>query len=368
MWTSDDHNRRVAQMKVLIDILTPKQGMLFSRLSERLRKEGHQTFETTRQYREAIQLLNMKGIKARVVGQHGGETLEGKLKASVERTLELTRITEEIHPDIAVSFSSPELARLAFGLKLPHIILNDSPHAEAVARLTIPLATRLLTPEMIPKSSWIKFGISANKITQYKALDAWAWLKDLKPNRRILSQLNIDTSMPIIVFRTEESQASYLLGKTSRAPVVVPLIEKLLRSKADFHAVAIPRYDAQIAFLKEKFRKRVVVTESIIDTPSLLYYASAFVGAGGTMTQEAALLGVPTFSCYPGKPYIIENHLVRRGLIVRESDMNRIMNLILKILADPERTRQRQLKEAKKLTDTFEDPLDVAVRAIQEAA
>jgi len=354
-------------MKVLIDILTPKQGMLFSKLSERLRKEGHQTFETTRQYREAIQLLDMKGIKACVVGQHGGETLEGKLKASVERTLELIRITEELHPDAAVSFSSPELARVTFGLKIPHIILNDSPHAEAVARLTIPLATHLLTPEMIPKGAWTRFGIPANRIRQYKALDAWAWLKDFKPDGRILSQLNIDKTKPIIVLRTEESQASYLLGKTSKAPVIVPLIEKLLKSKADFQAVAVPRYDAQIAFLKKKFGKKVVVTESIIDTPSLLYYASVFVGAGGTMTQEAALLGVPTFSCYPGKPYIIENYLVKKGLTVRETDTNKIERLILKILADPKSARQRQVKEAKKLTDTYEDPIDVTVRTIQEA-
>ena len=357
-----------SHMKILIDILTPKQGMLFSKLSERLQKEGHQTFETTRQYREAIQLLTLKGIRAQVVGQHGGETLRGKLEASVERTRELTRITEELHPDIAVSFSSPELSRVAFGLKVPHICLNDSPHAEAVARLTIPLATRLLTPKIIPKSAWTTYGISPKKITQYKALDAWAWLKDFKPNERILSQLGIDKSRPIVVFRTEESQASYLLGKTTKAPVIVPLIENLLKSRVDFQAVAVPRYDAQIASLKEKLEKKVVISESIIDTPSLLHYASVFVGAGGTMTQEAALLGVPAFSCYPGKPYIIENFLIKRGLIVRETQTQRIKQLILKILADPKGARQRQVKKAKKLTDAFEDPIDVAIRAIQEVA
>jgi hypothetical protein len=39
----------------------------------------------------------------------------------------------------------------------------------------------------------------------------------------------------------------------------------------------------------------------------------------------------------------------------------------LKILEDPETARQRQTQEAKKLTDTFEDPIDVAVRIIQES-
>ncbi len=355
-------------MKILIDILTPKQGMLFSKLSERLRKEGHQTFPTTRHYREAIQLLKLKGIDAQVLGQHGGDTLDGKLRASVQRTLELTRVTEELNPNVVVSFSSPELARVAFGLKIPHICLNDTPHAEAVARLTIPLVTHLLTPEMIPKSAWSKFGISTKKITQYRALDPWAWLKDFKPDNKILSKLNIDESKPILIFRTEESQASYLLGKVTKEPVIIPLIEKLLKSRTDFQAVAVPRYDAQIAFLKERFGKSVVVTESVVDTPSLLYYASAFVGAGGTMTQEAALLGVPAISCYPGKPYIVESYLVKKKLTVRETDPGRMKRLILKILEDPETARKRQTKEAKKLTDTFEDPIDVAVKVIQDAA
>jgi len=35
------------------------------------------------------------------------------------------------------------------------------------------------------------------------------------------------------------------------------------------------------------------------------------------MTAEAAMLGVPTISCYPGEPTIIERYLVREKLIER---------------------------------------------------
>jgi len=355
-------------MKVFIDILTPKQCMLFSKLSERLRKDGHKVFQATRQYREVIQLLNMKGVKARVVGKHGGETVLGKLKASAERTLELASIMAELQPDVAVSFSSPETSRVAFGLNIPHVCLNDSPHAEAVARLTIPLATLLLTPKIIPKIAWTKFGIQHDRIIHYRALDPWAWIKNFKPDENVLAQLGLEKSRPIVVFRTEESFASYLLGKASKTPRVLPVIENLLRSNVNFQAVVMPRYENQAPLLKEKLGKSAIVCETTIDATSLLSYASVFVGAGGTMTAEAALLGVPTFSCYPDKPFLVEKYLTNKGLIVRETSLERIKARVLKTLQKIETVKKTQAARAQKLTISFEDPIDAIVKAIEKVA
>ena len=48
--------------------------------------------------------------------------------------------------------------------------------------------------------------------------------------------------------------------------------------------------------------ERLVVPAGAVDARSLLCAADAFVGAGGTMTREAALLGLPTFSVFAGAP------------------------------------------------------------------
>jgi predicted glycosyltransferase len=355
---------KVLDMKVFIDILTPKQGMLFSKLSKRLRENGHSIFEVTREYREVTQLLSLKGIKATVVGKHGGENLSSKLTASTERIIKLTSIMTELQPDVAVSFSSPETSRVAFGLGIPHVCINDSPHAEAVARLTVPLATVLLTPKAIPKNAWTKFGIAGKRIIQYNALDSWAWLKDFEPDEKILTQLNLEESRPIVAFRPEESFASYLLGKTSKTLSLLPLIENLLKSGVDFQAVVLPRYETQ-SFLKEKLGEQVTVCESVVDAPSLLYYSSIFIGAGGTMTSEAALLGVPTFSCYPGTPYIVEKYLIKKRLIDRETSLKNVKAKVLKTLRNIESYRKIQVEKARKLTSSFEDPVDVIAETIE---
>ncbi|MEM3041674.1 MAG: DUF354 domain-containing protein, partial [Nitrososphaerota archaeon] len=293
-------------MKILIDILTPKQALLFSKLTEKLRKRGHQVYATTRRYREVLQLLRLKGIEATVVGEHGGGTLINKLRASARRTLELSSLFEAILPDLSISFSSPEMARASYGLKVPHICVNDSPHAEAVARLTIPLSDKLLTPKMIPKRAWTRFGISPEQIVQYYALDPWVWLKDFKPDKRILQELGLDESKPILTFRTEESFAAYLLGKTGKEVSIIPVIRNLLGKDIDLQIVVVPRYDEHISALRQIFGDEVFICETVVDGANLLYHTSVFIGAGGTMSAEAVLLGVPTISCYPGEPTIIE--------------------------------------------------------------
>lgn len=346
--------------------MTPKQCMLFSRLSKRLEADGYEVFRTTRRYREVEMLLRLKGVDAVVVGKHGGGTLMGKLEASGERILEMAKVFGRFRPDVAVSFSSPEMARVSFGLGVPHVSVNDSPHAEAVARLTIPISERLLTPKMIPKSAWTRYGIDGERIVQYYALDPWAWIKDLKPDESLPEDLGLDLSKPIVTFRTEESYAAYLLHRGLRVPTVTPMVEGLLEVRRDVEVVIVPRYREQISTLKGIFGGRVKVCESVVDGPSLLSYTSVFVGAGGTMSAEAALMGVPTISCYPGRPYIIERYLMKRGLIQRETSPERVVDLIMGILDDLDSVRRTQISRARRLTSRFEDPVEVIAREIED--
>jgi predicted glycosyltransferase len=103
---------------------------------------------------------------------------------------------------------------------------------------------------------------------------------------------------PIVVFRTEEAFASYLMGKASdKEPVVGPIIDGLLRRGLECQVVVSTRYGMQAPVIRKRFGEKITVVDRIVDATSLLSYSSAFVGSGGTMTVEAALLGIPSISC-----------------------------------------------------------------------
>ena len=128
-------------MKIWFDILTPKQILFLGSLADYLKKKGFQLFLTSRNYREAIELAEMKDLDIIRVGRHGGNSLEGKLLYSCYRTTKLAQMINKKEIDLLVSFSSVEAARVAFGLSIPHLCISDSTHAEAVSRLTIPLSS-----------------------------------------------------------------------------------------------------------------------------------------------------------------------------------------------------------------------------------
>jgi predicted glycosyltransferase len=59
--------------------------------------------------------------------------------------------------------------------------------------------------------------------------------------------------------------------------------------------------------------ERQIVPKRAVDTRSLLHYARALLGAGGTMNREAALLGTPVFGMYAGRLAALDQRLIREG-------------------------------------------------------
>ena len=354
-------------MKIWIEVLTPKQALFFEPLYRALRKQGDEALITTRVYREAEQTLGLKKLRFSVVGTHGGGTAFGKLIASAERITKLANLIQKWKPNVAVSFSSVEASRVAFGLGIPQVAANDSPHSWMVARLTIPLTSFLCCPWIIGRSIWEEFGGPMRKVILYRALDPAAWLKRHHPNDRVLRQLGLKKDRPIVVFRTEEAFASYLMGKASdKEPVVGPIIDELLRRGVECQVVVSTRYGMQAPVIRKRFGERVTVVDRIVDATSLLSYSSAFVGSGGTMTVEAALLGIPSISCFPGPKPLYIQYLERLGIVKTIRSPREITSNIQRILNEPE-AFESQKKKGKQLLAKMEDPVAKILSTVELA-
>ncbi|MEM2771065.1 MAG: DUF354 domain-containing protein [Candidatus Nezhaarchaeales archaeon] len=353
-------------LNVWIDILTPKQVLFFSRLIKGLEDRGCEVLKTARRYAELNEVMKLKGVDALCVGKYGGPTLKGKLTASLTRALKLVDVVKRWKVDLAVSFSSPEASRVAFGLGKPHYCFNDSPHAEAVAKLSIPLSTKLFTPKAVPVSKWVRFGIKRKAIVQYNAIDPVAWLLNFTPNPQVLTEHSLTRKRMIIVARVEESYAAYLLNRVSRTKsIILPVIQEVAARYEDAQLVVVPRYPEQRRLLKNALNGKVLVTEKAIDTTSLLYYADLFVGAGGTMTWEASLLGVPTVSCHPSKALDVERYLAEKGLLYMAKSLDDAINLTLRIVEELNYYKELHRKLAAEALRSMDDPVEVALKVME---
>ena len=341
-------------LKIWFDILTPKQVMFFRRAAALLRNAGHDVLCTSRHYREAVELAKIKKLELTVVGSHGGADRYDKLRQSASRTHELAEVVKCFAPDAAVTFSSPEGARVAYGLGIRHIGFNDSPHAEAVARLTVPLMNSLLCPWVIPNSAWAGYGIAKKDVTRYRALDPAAWLKhDNTPG--------VAPGKRTILLRLEESKASYIADKNLGTGKMIDDFVGEMWQSADI--VALCRYPDQIAEVETRYGSKVQVLKDVVDGTMLVKSARLFVGAGGTMTAEAALLGKPTISIAPFQFYV-GMYLLKTGLVKKAANSKLLVKMSRKMITD-ERYGQGQKKRAARILAAMEDPTDRMFSALR---
>ena len=328
--------------------------MFFRRAITLLRDSGHNVLCTSRQYREAVDLARIKKLDLTIIGSHGGADRYDKLLQSASRTHALAKVVKRFSPDAAVTFSSPEGARVAYGLGIRHVGFNDSPHAEAVARLTVPLMSALLCPWVIPYCAWARYGIAKKDVTRYRALDPATWLKHEEAPEA-------GHGKKTILLRLEESKASYIADKKLGTGKMIDDFVGELWQSADI--VVLCRYQDQIAKIEARYGNRVQVVKGVVDGTALIKSVHLFIGAGGTMTAEAALLGKPTISIAPLEFYV-EKYLLKSGLVKRAASSKLLVKMGRKMISD-QHYLQEQKKRAARILAEMEDPTDRMISALR---
>jgi hypothetical protein len=336
-------------------MLTPKQVLFLGKLSNRLEEAGHRVVRVTRSFPETIQLLHMKKIKAEVVGTHR-TTLDGKLRESLIRTARIARLMKDKRIELTVAYPSVEASRSAFGLKIPYYCVSDSPHAEEVSRLSIPLASKLFSPKVVPLEDWTRYSLPPSKIIQYDALDPYVWIRDARPDPEMLKRNGIKPTIRIVTLRIEESFAAYLMNTPGGWRTLAPKIaEELLSRGCAANIVVLPRYREHYAAFR-RLRGRIILPKAFIYGPSLLSSTSVFIGGGGTMTAEAAMMGIPAISYFPAGPTRVEAFLQQNQLLTRIQDPVSIAEQTVNWLED-DAHREECKARAQKLLEGMEDPI-----------
>jgi uncharacterized protein len=348
--------------------------MFFKNFIDILKKDNHEIFCTGRDYREAKELAKIKKIDIKTIGKHGGDNKYEKLNASTERAFLLSSIINSFNPDLTVSFSSPEAARVSYGLRIKHYVFNDSPHATAVARLTIPLVDRLFCPWIIPIKEWTKFGLVKSKITTYKALDPIVWVKrELEKNNdleilKLKKKLKIEEGKKIVLIRPEEVKASYIADKNVKKSI--ELIDGVVNNFSDkYNILILARYKDQIDFYKNRFEKKsgTRIIETVTDGILLLKLADLFIGAGGTMSAEAALIGKPVISITPIN-FHVENYLIKIKLVKKIRNSNTLNKSIKKILSNDDNDDNKQIKNQNEIAfknqSSYQDKINIISQRI----
>lgn len=334
-------------------MITPKHILFLHPLVKRLEKKGHDVLITSRNYREAKGVIEMRQIPAFFIGKHGGSNNFNKLIESSKRIVELAKIIRDYKPDLCVSSNSPEAARVSFGLGIRHISFSNSPHLEKQMRLIVPFLDKLIIPNHITKHLFSRYGIDQDNIITYHGMDEIVIVKDKTKTK--FDPIVFDR--PVILVRGSEIQGTIKLREFN----IVELIKKISKTFPKYQVVVLPRYYSEIVELKPQLYGTAFVLEKVIDSKYLFSKTKVFVGSGGTMTTEAVLRGVPTISIN-SSPNPDEEYLVKNNYLERHETFDEIITKINLLITFGNKGGKEKIDH---LLFKMENPHDIFMKLIQ---
>jgi predicted glycosyltransferase len=191
--------------------------------------------------------------------------------------------------------------------------------------LAFRLAHAILVPEAMPLASIARYGAANGKVRSYGGLKEELYLGDFEPDEDVLRKVGLErgAGTVVVVVRTPPSRALYHRFEN---PLFPAALEALGRQKR-VNVVALARHPEQRAEIASLGLGNVIVPDRAVDSRSLTYTADLVIGAGGTMTREAALMGVPTLSVFAGRRPAVDEALERSGKLRRLETIDQLRGL-----------------------------------------
>jgi hypothetical protein len=305
-------------MRVWADLTNTAHVVVLRPLIELLERRGHEVEISARPLSHTTELLDDWGHPYTVVGEYGGATRLGKVKAAASRIPALIGFGRRGRFDYGLGHASIDLPPACRVLRIPNSTMFDYEWATTQHHVICRLANRVLVPDAIPAERLRRYGARPPKLIRFPGLKEEYYLADWEPDDSVLTRLGLDRERPLCVIRTAPSYALYLGG--SENPLLPPLIKRV--ADGETQVVVLARNEEQREAVRELGAPNVVVPERAVDGRSLVAYADVLVSAGGTMNREAAVLGTPVWSIFEGKMGAVDDMLVEQGR--------------LKILRDPD--------------------------------
>lgn len=337
-------------MKVWIDLSNSPHPLLFAPICADLERQGAEIAVTCRDHAQTLELTRERWPEATLIGRPSPPGKLRKARAIAGRVAELRGWARSARPDVALSHNSYAQILAARSLGVPAVTAMDYEHQPA-NHVAFRGAARILLPEAVPIETVRRQGASTRKVLRYRGLKEEVYLADFEADDTILTSLGVERPPggSVVVARSAPAGAAY-------HPEENPVLDGCLRvldERRDVVTVALARHPGQRDALRNLGLERLVVPDGAVDARSLLYAADAFVGAGGTMSREAALLGLETWSLFAGRRPAVDEWLEHEGRLHSLQDPAQLAAIRPSEGASPDMGRIAQ--EGSRIRATFTD-------------
>jgi predicted glycosyltransferase len=329
-------------MRILIDLNHPKHVHLFKYLTWQWQARGDQVWMIGR----------AKDVTTALLQEYGFRYVEGTTRRTgvVSMAIELlkkvalmVRVSREFKADLFLSEGSPAAAIASTLVQAPHITIDDTDHSGLEHALYVPFSDVVCTPSCYDKD----LGRKQVRFDGYEEL-AYLHPNHFSPNPAVLSAIGLREGDVYFVVRFVSWEAVHDVGQRgfSRDGKVdlVAKLQKLGRVIITSESPLPPEF--------EPFRMSI----SPAKIHDLLAFSSLYIGEGGTMATEAAVLGVPSIFVSTLQAGNYRELQDVYGLMLATADEYLAIEQAVRWGSDPDVKRAWRTKRARLL----QDKVDVA--------
>ena len=307
-------------MKVLIDLIHPANIHYFKNFIFSSKDKGHKIIITARDKDVLQKLLKEYELSYHTMGKGIiGKGASGKMLYLIYAFFLMFFYLLKYRPQIVLSFGSTPCAIASCLLRIPHIAFEDTEHAKLNRKLYVPFTKLIATPSCF----YEEIGKKHFRFKGYMEL-FYLHPKRFKPDETILEKLNVKKGESYILFRFVSWGAFHDIGqKGINTDEKIKLVEYFRKKYKIFISS-----EGELPESLKKFQLKV----PSIQLHNVLAFSKLYIGEGGTMASEAAMLGIPSVyvNSLPLMGYLKDCRDC--GLLHHLSDFRDVINVSEKIL------------------------------------
>jgi uncharacterized protein len=290
-------------MTIWLDFINTPQVTFFVPFIEEFRKNGNKVLLTCRDSGNTVALLKQNNLTFHIIGANVGKGIVQKLLFFPRRVIMLLNFIRKNKPDIAASQSSfyqPIVARI---LGIPSLYTNDNEHAKGNI-FGFLFATRVILPIALKNHKLTNSNSLKRKVIFYPSVKEAIYLSQNIQLKKIA-----EGKKSRIYFRPEPWSAQYYKGPLNFFD------ETLMKLADEFEVIILPRDKNQSHHYTQKKFEKLHVAQKPLTLQNIVSDCLLFIGAGGSMTREMAVLEIPVISIYQAEILAVDQYLVDKGVM-----------------------------------------------------
>lgn len=298
-------------MKIWFDADNGPHVLIMRPLVAELVRRGHEVVFTARDRTSTCELLDLYGLRYRKVGGEYGAGYRGKVAGTLGRAWALARAMRGSGVAVSYGHGSRALPIASRLLGVPTVTMYD--YEWVNASLFNRLCRNILMPGVITPQRCAEAGIAAGKVRGYPGFKEELYLKGNPLDSTVAADLGLRPDGVRVLLRPPATTAHY---HNPEAEVILESILQRLAAVPTVQLVYLPRTPDQRELPARAGVAEVIIPRRVYDGPSLVACMDLVISGGGTMTREAAIMGVPSYSFFRGRSGMVDETLAREGKLV----------------------------------------------------